>query len=164
MILDEIKRLEDSEEFSSWKKGHKEGYLVHCFKMLDKQNENTWQIGYFNPETNLISVFNVSDTIAKGEDAEVFKEQEKLVNPLRVEDVEIDEDDCLAKGKEVLSDNYKGVSVFKAFMILQNIDQIGQVWNITFITDQFKTVNVKINSKTGECVGHKMISLIQDMK
>ena len=164
MILDVIKKLEKSKEFSSWKKSHEETYLVHCFKMLDKQNENTWQIGYFNPGTHLISVFNVSDVIIKGEDAEVFKEQEKLVNKLEVEDVKVDEDEGLNKGKEVLAENYKGITIFKAFMILQNIDQVGQVWNITFITEQFKTVNVKIDSLTGKCLGHKMISLIQDMK
>ena len=59
-----------------------------------------------------------------------------------------------------VDENYKGSSMFKAFMILQNIDA-GQVWNITFVTQQFKTINIKIDANTGSCVSHKMISLIQ---
>ena len=164
MILEKIKKLEDSKEFSSWKKDHKEAYLVHCFRMLDKQNENIWQIGYFNPKTHLISVFIVNESITKGEDAEVFKEQEKLVNKLKVEDVKVSEDEALSKAKEILNRDYKGSTVFKAFMILQNIDEVGQVWNVTFITEQFKTVNVKIDSKDGKCISHKMVSLIQGTK
>ncbi len=159
-VIDVVKRLEKSKEFSSWRKIHHEAYLAHAFRMLDKPNESIWQIGYFNPASNLISVFVVDKDITKNEDAEVFKEQEKLVNTLDLKDMKINEDAALKKAEAVLNEKYKGMSVYKTFMILQNIEEFGTVWNITFITQQFKTVNVKIDAKSGECKQDKMVSLI----
>ena len=156
-----LTKLESSKEFSSWKKTHKEAYLVHFFKMLDKANEKIWQIGYFNPKNNLITVFVVNGGITKNPDEEVFKEQKKLVKPLEIKNVKINHEKSMETAQNILNNNYKGSSVFKSFMILQNIDKIGQVWNITFVTNEFKTVNVKINSNNGECISHKIVSLIQ---
>ena len=156
-----VKRLEASTEFENWKKTHKDAYLAHFFRMLDKANENLWQIGYYSPKTNLISVFLVNGKITKSEDSDVFKEQKKLVKPLNLKDANVDGIKALESANKILKENYKGSTIFKSFMILQNIDSIGQVWNITFVTNEFKTVNVKINSKSGECVSHKIVSLIQ---
>ena len=156
-----VNKLEKSKEFDSWKKTHKDAYLVHFFKMLDKANEKLWQIGYYSPKTNLISVFIVNGAITKSEDSEVFKEQKKLVQPLILKDAVIDDIKALETANKILNEKYKGSTVFKSFMILQNIDAVGQVWNVTFVTNEFKTVNVKINSKLGECISHKIVSLIQ---
>jgi hypothetical protein len=161
-VLETIENLEKSKEFGSWKKGHKDSYLVHCFRMLDEANKNIWQIGYFNPDSNLISVFVVNEKISKNEDAEVLKEQEKLVQPLKTKDIKILEEDALQKAKETTNANYKGTVVFKSFMILQNLEKFGQVWNITFVTQRFQTINVKIDAKTGEVKVHNMASLIQE--
>ena len=157
-----ISKLEKSTEFTSWKKGGHKAYLVHAFQMHDKANKDIWQIGYFNPETNLITVFEVGSVITRQKDAEVFKEQEKLVHPLILSDVQTDEIEAMEKANATLGENYKGVGVFKSFMILQNLDEVGQVWNVTFVTTQFKTVNVKIDAKTGDIVIHKAVSLIQE--
>lgn len=129
--------------------------------MLDAPNKGIWQIGYYNPQSNLITVFVVDKDITRTPDAEVFKEQKKLVKPLEKKDVKVDEDEALLKAKEVFNEHYKTSTVFKEFMILQNLDEFGQVWNITFVTDQFKTVNVKIDAKSGDCTSHKIISLIE---
>lgn len=159
-IIEVIKKLETSKEFSAWKKSHKEAYLAHAFISVG-QKEDLWQIGYFNPKTNLISVFVIDKKITKNEDAEVFKEQEKLVNPLILSEIKINEDEAIAAAMEILSKNYKGATLFKTFMILQNIESFDTVWNVTFLTEQFKTINVKIDAKTGKCTAHKEVSLIQ---
>ncbi len=157
-----INKLEKSKEFSSWKKTHNEAYLVHFFRMLDKANEDTWQIGYYSPKTNLISVFLVNGSVTKSEDSEVFKEQKKLVQPLILKDAAIDDVKALEMANKILKESYKDSTILKSFMILQNIDAVGQVWNVTFVTNEFKTVNVKINSMSGECVSHKIVSLIRE--
>jgi len=156
-----LTKLEKSEKFTSWKKSHKQAYLVHFFRMLDKLNEKLWQIGYYSPKTNLISVFVVNGGIMKSEDSEVFKEQKKLVLPLKLDDVSINDDEAMKTAEKILENNYKNSTIFKTFMILQKIEKIGQVWNITFVTNEFKTINVKINSGNGECITHGIVSLIQ---
>jgi hypothetical protein len=161
-VIEAIKKLEQSDEYTSWKKEHPDAYLVHAFKMLDKANKDIWQIGYFNKGTNLISVFLVGAAITKNEDAEVFKEQEKLVHALDIKQIKIFEDDAIKRAEDVLGKEYKGTTIFKTFMILQNLENIGQIWNVTFITEQFKTVNVKIDAQKGDCIGHKLVSLISE--
>jgi len=163
-VLAVIEKLEKSDEFNSWKKKFEKAYLVHVFKMLDDLNKDIWQIGYFNPETSLITVFVVNGTITRNPDAEIFQEQKRMVNKLIREDIKIDEDQALEAGKKVLEEHYKGTQVFKTIMILQDIQDVGQVWNFTFVTQQFKTVNVRIDSKTGEVKSHKMVSLLQDLE
>lgn len=163
-VFEAITKLEKSKEFVSWKKSFKEAYLAHAFVMNDKANEGIWQIGYFNPKTNLITVFVVDKAITRNPDAEVFKEQEKLVAPLKISDVKLDEIKAMEEGMKILNENYKGTEVFRSFMILQDLDKVGQVWNITFVTQKFTTVNVKIDAKTGKCDSHKTISLISDEK
>lgn len=161
MISETIKKLEKSKEFTSWKKNYKKAYLAHAFKVIDNPG---WEIGYFNPGTNLITVFVVNGSITRNPDAEVFKEQEKLVNHLDIKKAKINEENALKNARKVLDENYKGTTVFKIFMILQDIDKIGQVWNITFVTEQFKTVNIKIDSSTGSCLSHKIVSLMEGRK
>jgi hypothetical protein len=154
-----IELLEESTEFTSWKKDHKDSYLVHSFKMFDEVNKNIWQIGYFNPGSHLITVFVVGEEIHRNPDAQVFKEQEKLVNPLNIELVKINEEEAMTIANDVLKENYRA-QIFKSFLILQNLEEHGQVWNVTFVTQQFKTINVKIDANAGTVVVHKEISLI----
>ena len=159
--LNRIEKLEDSKEFKTWKKDHEKSYLVHAFVMNDQANANIPQIGYFDPETRLISVFVVADTITKNEDAEVFQEQKKLVNKLDLEKVKITEVQATETANKFLQDEYK-VQSMKSFMILQNLDNVGQVWNVTYVTNQFKTVNIKVDAATNEIKEHKEVSLIQE--
>ncbi|MBN2420826.1 hypothetical protein JXB27_00950 [Candidatus Woesearchaeota archaeon] len=163
-VFEAIAKLEKSKEFVSWKKEAKPAYLAHAFVMNDEANKGLWQIGYFNPKTNLITVFVVNGNIQRQPDAEVFKEQKKMVAPLKLSEVKLDEIKAMEEGKKVLDENYKGTEVFRSFMILQDLDKVGQVWNITFVTQKFTTVNVKIDAKTGKCDSHKTISLISDTK
>ncbi len=160
-VLETIKNLETSKEYKEWKKSYKKTYLAHAFTVLDEKTKG-WEIGYYNPDTNLITVFTVVDEkITRNPDAEVFKEQEKLVSPLDFKKVKIDGEKALENAKKILDENYKGNIVFKTFMILQHIDKLGQVWNITFVTEQFKTINIKLDAASGDCKDHKIVSLMQ---
>ena len=94
-LFTKIEKLEDSEEFKNWKKDHEKAYLVHAFIMLDSANIDAPQVGYFDPETHLISVFVVGESITKNEDSEVFQEQKKLVNELNVETVKVTEEGAI---------------------------------------------------------------------
>ena len=48
----------------------------------------------------------------------------------------------------------------KTIAILQNIE-LGQLWNITLVTSSLKTINIKIDAKTGKTIKHELISLFQ---
>ena len=48
----------------------------------------------------------------------------------------------------------------KKIVIIQSLD-IGQVWNITFLTKTFKTLNVKIDSQDGSISAHGLIDFFK---
>ncbi|MEA3514373.1 MAG: hypothetical protein U9R34_02775, partial [Nanoarchaeota archaeon] len=55
---------------------------------------------------------------------------------------------------------YKNELPSRKIFILQNID-IGQIWNVTIVTLTFNTLNLKIDSNTGEVIQHHLTSLMQ---
>jgi hypothetical protein len=65
---------------------------------------------------------------------------------------------------ELQKKEYKSSQPFKKIFILQNLDQWGQVWNVTFITTDFKTLNIKINAENGKVLSHKLISIISSVE
>jgi len=158
-IFEVIEKLEKSDIFISWK--NEKSYLAHAFRMHDEANKDIWQIGYFNPDKDTITVFVVDNEITQNPDAEVFKEQEKLVHKLDLKAVKVNEDDALSKAEDLVKEKYSAMTIMRSFMILQNLEEIGQVWNITFLTQQFKSINVKIDSSSGKIKSHKEVSLLE---
>ena len=52
----------------------------------------------------------------------------------------------------------------KIIAILQNLEKFGNVWNLTFITESFKTLNIKVNTENGKIVEHKLSSIFEFRK
>ena len=48
----------------------------------------------------------------------------------------------------------------KIIAIIQNLDK-EQIWNVTFLTQSFKTLNLKIKSDNGEIIEKKLDSLFK---
>ncbi|MBW3022928.1 hypothetical protein KY308_02405, partial [Candidatus Woesearchaeota archaeon] len=57
-------------------------------------------------------------------------------------------------------EKYKTHIPIKRIAILQHLP-IGQVWNITYVTQSFNTLNIKINAETKEIVSDKLVSIVQ---
>jgi hypothetical protein len=45
-------------------------------------------------------------------------------------------------------------------ILLQNLPEHGQIWNITIVTTTFSVINIKIDSKNGTVIKHSKESLI----
>lgn len=160
-MLAAIKKLEESEEFKQFKEENPDAFLVHVFYMLDEANANSTQVGYYSKKTDKITTFIVEpDLITRNPEAEVFKEQETLMNPLDLKILKIDIKDAVAIAEKLRQEKYKDQVPLKNIAILQHLD-VGQVWNITFVTQSFKTLNIKINSTSGEIVSDKLVAIIE---
>lgn len=159
-IKEVIDKLCQNPEFKEWKKHDKECYLVHAFKMLDDLNENIWQIGYYNKKNDKITTFFIeNDDIKIIPEEEVYKKEKKEIKKLDIKKVKISMQDSLKKANELLKNKYKESSM-KTVLILQNIDE-GLVWNITFVTNSFKTLNVKIDANNGKILKHELTPLME---
>ena len=156
---DALHKLEKSTDFTAWQSEHKNSYLSYGFIMIASDVQADWQLGYYNPNKDTLTSFTINETIIQNPDAEIFKNKAK-VQKLDLRKVKINLDKALTIAKELQKDKYKGHDPIKKIVILQNLD-MGQVWNITYVTQTFKTLNIKINSETGEIVKYDLIDLFK---
>ena len=104
--------------------------------------------------------FGLQDSVEFKGFSEVFKHPDHTVAELDIETVNIEVDEALEVAQKLQEEKYPKSSPFKRIIILQNLEQ-GQVWNITYVTQNFKTLNIKIDAGNGKIAEHKLLDLIQ---
>ena len=67
--------------------------------------------------------------------------------------------DILDKIEKFQKEKYPKELILKKIVILQNLENFGNVWNITFFTQSFNTLNIKIRSDNGEIIEDTLIPL-----
>jgi len=155
-----VEALEETILFKDFKKNRPESYLVHIFVMMDEANKGLFQIGYLDPKTDKVTSFTYGNKeVQVNPESEVLKEPEATIFPLDIEKVEQDEEQVLRIVDEFVKLEYPKVMAVKRFYILQHLD-IGQVFNFTIVTMDFKTLNLKIDVTTGEMLRHSLKSLL----
>lgn len=154
-----FEKLQKSKEFIDWKKNHESSYVSYGFLMKDSKVKKEWQIGYYNPSKDTITTFSISSKITTNPESQIFKDKKK-VNKLDVEKVKIDMDKALEKSKKLQKEKYPQHMPSKEIVILQNLD-FGQVWNITYVTQTFKTLNIKVDSSSGQILKYELMDLFR---
>ncbi len=162
-IKDVLKRLEEHKDFKEWKSKHKESFLAHVFKMLDDANRDDWQIGYYNKDDTITSFIMTPDKIVIAETDNIFKKPGVKIKKLDKEKIKIDITEALQTAEKIQVTEYKNETPSKIITILQTLDKLGQVYNITYVTKSFKTLNLKIDSSTGKVL-NKNLKSIMDFK
>jgi len=127
--------------------------------MISPEVKQEWQIGYYDPDADKITAFSVSDDVVKNPDSEVFKKDKKVLE-LEPSKVKITLDKTLEKAKKLQKTVYSQHTPVKKVVILQKLS-LGQVWNVTYITQTFKTLNIKIDAESGEVIKHDLIELFR---
>ncbi len=157
-----LERIQKDKDFKSWKKKHPEGYLSHFFCPISKdcQLKSDWEIGFYNPTSEKMTVFSCGEKVAvKENEDEVFKKPEQRVEELDINSVKIP----FAKAVDVFAmqveELFPKAGRGDGFVVLQNLEQ-KSLWNFTFITQALKFINIKINAATGEVDSHLSMDLI----
>jgi len=150
-FLEAIKKLEDSNEFKEWRKKNKEMYLVHGFTMLGsfKEDPMNWQIGYYNKKDDKITPIEVDGGISIGQPQDAFKKNESI-KKLDLKKIKINAKKALDDNEKARLEKYAKEEPMKIFVIIQNIEEFGDVWNITTATNTMNTINTKIDAESGE--------------
>ncbi|AJF61646.1 TPA: hypothetical protein HA239_03855 [Candidatus Woesearchaeota archaeon] len=151
-----IGKLQKSKEFKDWKKNSPNSVLTYAFLMISPDVEKEWQVGYFNPKQETISTFTISEKIHRNPDSEMLKAGS--IRELDVPKVKVEFDKALDTARRLQQKEYPEHKAEKKMMILQKLG-IGQVWNLTYITKTFKTLNIKIDSSSGEILKHELLEL-----
>ncbi len=144
--------------FKEWHVKNHDYFLAHAFVMLDEPNKNNWQIGFYNPAKERMVTFIISTTVQKTEEQEVLK-AEGEIKQLKPEEVKLSVEQAIKKANECMHENYRAEKPIKQFFIIQNAEG-RTMFNITYLMQSLKTLNIKIDAKTGETVKHSLQSLV----
>ena len=148
-----IKEIEANPKFKEWKKNHPNFYLAHAFMMMDEANKNVWQIGYYDKESNKMeTIVKQGDTLKFVPEQEILKASQEIL-PLKLEEIKVDPDKALLSAAECIKENYSKEPVLKHFFIIQHLEG-ATIYNITYITQTFKTINIKISTIDGKIIKH----------
>ena len=162
-LKEKLSQLEKNKIFLDWKKGNSDSYLAHIFRMLDEVNKNIWQFGYYNKDDSITTFILDDDSVKEVPEQEIFKKDKKKLPRLDMEKVKIGFDDAVEKSNKLQQEKYKQHPIMKTIVILQTIKD-GQVYNVTFVTQTFGTLNIHIDSETGEIKSDKFVSLMEIAK
>ena len=152
-------KLTNDDSFKSWNALHKTCFLAHAFVMKDDKNVELWQFGYYNPASKKMTTFLSEDGKIR-----ILAEQDVLESGNKIEtvnpkDVVISVVQMKESAEKVLKEMYNNQPLSKSFFIIQNIEGKGPLYNLTYFTMTFKTINIKINSLTGDVVEHTIMGL-----
>lgn len=160
-----FKKLEGSLDFKKWHQQNKSTYLSYAFKIPQEMGSNDWQLGFYNKKKDKITTFVIegSDIRIRHEE-EIFKKEETKVNEIHLDKVKLTFDDVVAKANKFQEKNFPKDRSIKTIAILQNLSDFGDIWNITYITEAFNMLNMKIDASTGKILQHNLSSVFSFRK
>lgn len=149
-----IDKVEESDEFVSWKKEHPTWYLAHGFMILE---DKEWQVGYTDGE-RVITFF--IDSVKIMPEQEACKKPDVKIPLLDKDKLGLELGDAMKVFEEVKGEKYSAEQVTKTIILVQNVNE-KEAYNITGLTQSLKTLNVKI-SMSGEVVEDSCQGLVQE--
>ncbi|MBI4452216.1 hypothetical protein HY637_02195 [Candidatus Woesearchaeota archaeon] len=159
-----LKKLEESTSFKDWQKKNKSTYFSYAFR-IPQEMPNEWQLGFYNAKKDKITTFVMKDdAVSIRAEEDVFKRDETKVKEIKVEKVMLTFDNVMGKANEFQQKNYPNDKSVKTIAILQNVQEYGTIWNITYVTQSFNTLNMKIDASTGKILEHNLSSVFSFRK
>ena len=140
-------------------------FFSYALITIEKNDASPWQLGFYDKAADKITTFVIGkDEISVQKEEEVFKKPGMEVKPIDMEKAKLKFDEIIKKAEKFKKEEYPKESISKTIAILQNIEDYGTIWNITFVTDSFKTLNLKINAENGEIMHHNLESIMDFVK
>ncbi|MFC1754918.1 hypothetical protein ACFL96_16240 [Thermoproteota archaeon] len=155
-----VAKVQNSAVFKQWYQEHDSAYLAHVFFMEAEDGKSSYDVGYYLKSEDRMASFGLDKDVEFRGFSEVFKKPEATIDELDLSKVDTTTEDALETAKKLQEEEYPKSKPVKRIVILQHLTQ-GQVWNITYVAENFKTLNIKIDAATGKIVEHKLLDLIQ---
>ena len=160
-----LKKLQESSDFKKWHTKNKETYLSYAFKIPQEMKDSEWQFGYYNKKKDRITTFVITnDGITIRPEEEIFKKEDIKISGIEIDKIKLSFDDAAQRAEELQRKNFPKDKSIKTIVILQNAQGFGNVWNITYVTEAFNTLNMKIDASTGKIVEHNLTSVLSFRK
>lgn len=158
-LKETLDKIEKDAKFKEWKQENKKSYLSYAFCTLSGDETENWQLGYYSGEKDRMTTFSLADELAISPEEEVFKKEDMMVKEIDIGKIKLDLKSAIEKIKKLQEESYPKEEPIKKIIILQNLENLGNVWNITYITRAFNTLNIKLDAENGEVLSHKLSSI-----
>ena len=160
-----LEHLKESNTFRQWNEKNTDNFFSYALKIIENKSEEPWKLGfYLKSKDKMVSFIIKSDNIEMQNEEEIFKRPETEVKPIKEEKIKVPFKRILKNAEQLQKEKYSKEIISKTIAILQNLKEYGTVWNITFVTLAFKTLNLKINSENGEIIDYNLESLMSLMR
>ena len=159
-LKDALNTLEKDAKFISWRKKHKDDYFSYAFRTFMDGNDDEWQLGYYNKQNDSLTTFVLNGKITIREGEEVFKKPDMDILEIKLDDFKMTLDEIMKKANSHIKSKYPNEKSIKIIAVLQNLSDLGLVWNMTFITETFNVLNMKINASNGKILQEKLEPII----
>ncbi len=156
-----VENLKANKKFQEWKKSHEDWFLTHVLIMIEPEQEHKYDIGFYGKKEGLMTTFLIDKeckSLELNKDQKVFKDPEHEIQPLDMEKVTTSYEVALELAGDLQKTKYPTHQPIKEVVLLQNIKE-GQVWNITFVTKTFKTLNIKVDAEKNEIISDKLVDV-----
>lgn len=150
-ITQAIEKVKSSDTYSGW--DHSGYHLAHVFFMTGKPA----QVGFFNEKEGSMVTFDADSKANMNESKELLTVGGK-VEELEIDKLRVKKEEAIEKVKELLDKEYPKESLKQEMIILQQLER--PIYNITYFTSSFKTLNIKIDGVSGDIISHDIKPLI----
>ena len=155
-MQDYLQIAENNEVYKNWKKEHPKAYLSY-FAI----NGDDYQVGFYNTETT--KVFSVSMTedkkVINAWEDDVFKEPDKEIKQLTLQELKLSSVEIKEKANTYFNEKYKNMQILKTIYVLENTEDFGIAWNVTFAMGSWVLIIIKIDPNNGKILDEKKTTL-----
>ncbi len=155
----EVIAVQKTKEFKEFKKNSPNAYLCAGFLLIESLNNAEWQMDYYCPDRKVMATVVLEDKKSSVKESNQISLTPEGVTELNLEKVDYDFEDALKVIDGLLTEKYAGHKANKIITVLQNVKG-SETWNITYLTNQFHVLNVKINAETGDLISEKLEPII----
>ena len=160
-VKDALEVLEADSGFQSWKESNADSFLAHAFTMVEGDHDGQYQFGFYNKDDTMTTFDSGPRGVTQGASDEIFKKPESTIHPLAKEDIQIPFVKALYAAEKLQATEFEAESPLKIMVILQHLPEHGAVYNITYITQAMKALNMRISSVDGSVVKKQLTPLTE---
>ncbi len=127
---------------------------------IEKLEDAVWQIDFYDKDSDKITSYLMESKIKVNENSEAFKKPETKIEILDIKEIKTSLNEAYKKAQKI--SELKMEKPTKIIVTLQQ--QKKPVWNISFITERFNILNIRINAGTGRVMEEKLVSMLSFKK
>jgi len=158
-----MEKLKASPEFSRWRAKSPKDCLASAFTIIEGK-EPQWQACFYDSKKDRVTTFTITGNLVSVQpESEVFKEPGKKMERIDEENVRIDLPQLISITSGLQREKYPSEKPMKIIAVLTGCGN-GALWSVTYLTQSFKTLVIKVDAKSGEVVSDAIISFFSTLR